>query len=559
VRVLGRIAMIVAAVGALAPLGAGRPAAAADPNAWTATEVYIPSTDGVRLHTFVFRPANLPAGKKTPVILNVSPYNTSGAEPLSPTDVANDPAPSPGGFPLSAKVFEHGYSYMEVALRGYGASTGCYDEGGPGERADVKAAVEWAADQKWSTGRVGMIGHSYDGQTQLMALGMHPRGLAAVVPSAPPAGYVNFFDDGVSNVTGRAFGAFYLVSDLQGPSLKAPVEHHVNALNGPLSYPACYPQTEIGTFNNKPQSQYWRDRDLAAKAAGSTIPTLWEQGFDDFNVRPSSFLPLWSTLRGPKRAFIGPWTHGIGPPNPETLRFLDAYVKQDPAALAYEASAPAVTIQEPDGRWRTEKSWPPADTVTRYLGIRSGSYIDGGVNASESEPPSAVTEVTGDLPVPLPTGHGTWTFSSPVTREVHLAGTARVRAHVRSILSNSTLIALLYDIDPAGQARFIARGGHLLRTAGGQDASVTLYPNDWRIAPGHRIGLLLTGDDGLWFEAGKSQLPVRVLSGSLLLPVVSHPRTTFIASGPYKVAHQPAPFTVAADLIARRTAGPLSP
>ena len=351
------------------------------------------------------------------------------------------------------------------------------------------------------------------------------------------------------------------MSDLLPPSLKAPAQHQINALNGPLSYGPCYPSTVIGTYNNKPQAPYWKDRDLAAKAKGSNIPTLWEQGFDDFNVRPSNFLPLWSTLTGPKRAFLGPWDHGIGPPNPETLRWLDVYVKQDPAALAYEATAPAVTIQEPDGRWRAEKSWPPADTVNRYLGIRSGSYIDGGVNSSETEPPGAVTDAAAGtmLPVPLPTGNGSWTFSAPLTKELHLVGTARRPGRVRTNVARSTLIALLYDIDAAGHANFIARGAHLIRAAGGQDATATLYPNDWRVAAGHRIGLLLTGDDALWLEAGKTQLPVHVLSGTLILPSLSKSRTVFLPGGPYEVQHQPAPFTVAADLIARRTAGPLSP
>src|SRR5690242_8149707 len=42
--------------------------------AWT--EAYFPSSDhsGVELHADVLRPADLPAGQKTPVILSVGPY-----------------------------------------------------------------------------------------------------------------------------------------------------------------------------------------------------------------------------------------------------------------------------------------------------------------------------------------------------------------------------------------------------------------------------------------------------------------------------------------------------
>src|SRR5665213_4147190 len=161
--------------------------AAPNPNAYTTTETYIASTGGVKLPTTSFRPAGIASNVKTPVILTVSPYATSGASPLG-LHFDNDPVLGPGGFAIDAQVFAHGYSVVLVALRGYGASGGCFDLGGSGEQADVKAAVEWSADQPWSTGKVGMVGHSYDGQTQLMALASHPRGLAAVVPSSPPSG-----------------------------------------------------------------------------------------------------------------------------------------------------------------------------------------------------------------------------------------------------------------------------------------------------------------------------------------------------------------------------------
>ena len=70
---------------------------------------------------------------------------------------------------------------MQVDLRGFGASSGCNDFGGPGEQADAKAAVEWAASQPWSTGKVGMWGKSYDGWTEVMGLATKPKGLAAAV------------------------------------------------------------------------------------------------------------------------------------------------------------------------------------------------------------------------------------------------------------------------------------------------------------------------------------------------------------------------------------------
>ncbi len=49
----------------------------------------------------------------------------------------------------------------------------------------MKAAVEWAAKQPWSTGKVGMYGKSYDGVTGLIGIAQQPQGLAAVVAQEP--------------------------------------------------------------------------------------------------------------------------------------------------------------------------------------------------------------------------------------------------------------------------------------------------------------------------------------------------------------------------------------
>ena len=54
-------------------------------------------------------------------------------------------------------MFEKGYTYVMVDLRGTGGSSGCNDWGGPGEQTDVKAAVEWAASREWSTGKVALL------------------------------------------------------------------------------------------------------------------------------------------------------------------------------------------------------------------------------------------------------------------------------------------------------------------------------------------------------------------------------------------------------------------
>src|SRR3954463_12405291 len=158
------------------------------------TQAYITEADGTKLHADVLRPADLPANAKTPVILSIGPYfNHSGqtgpAGPLedTPYTPVGDAGPSARFYDFinGAHLMERGYTYVMVDLRGFGGSSGCLDWGAPGEQSDVVNAVNWAASQPWSTGKVGMYGKSYDAVTGLIGANHPPAGLKAVVAQEP--------------------------------------------------------------------------------------------------------------------------------------------------------------------------------------------------------------------------------------------------------------------------------------------------------------------------------------------------------------------------------------
>src|SRR4051794_28069962 len=188
-RTLLAPAVAVAALALSAPAKADPP-----PPGSTWSQASIVEADGTKLHADVLRPANLPANAKTPVILSIGPYfNHSGQ--TGPAGPAEDTPYTPVGdagpsarfydFINGAHLMERGYTWVQVDLRGFGGSSGCLDWVGPGEQADVKAAVEWAARQPWSTGKVGMYGKSYDGVTGLVGIAQQPQGLSAVVSGEP--------------------------------------------------------------------------------------------------------------------------------------------------------------------------------------------------------------------------------------------------------------------------------------------------------------------------------------------------------------------------------------
>ena len=72
------------------------------------------------------------------------------------------------------------------------------------------AAIEWAASQPWSTGKVGTYGKSYDGVTGLLAEILQPKGLAAVVSQEPVYDmYRYLFADGIRFLNSLATPALY--------------------------------------------------------------------------------------------------------------------------------------------------------------------------------------------------------------------------------------------------------------------------------------------------------------------------------------------------------------
>ena len=170
------------------------PAAHADPNGpdWYKTPAprgprpTIPSSDGMKLHADVLRPANLPADAKTPVILSIGPYfNHSGqtgpagpveGTPLRPGRPAAGPSDRFHDFVEGAQADGarlHVRDGRPARLRRLHRLPGLGRPRRAGRRRRPRSSGRPA--QPWSTGKVGMYGKSYDGVTGLIGVDQQPR------------------------------------------------------------------------------------------------------------------------------------------------------------------------------------------------------------------------------------------------------------------------------------------------------------------------------------------------------------------------------------------------
>jgi predicted acyl esterase len=532
----------------------------------TWTQTFFTESDGTTLHADVLRPNGLPAGAKTPVILSIGPYfNHSGqvgaAGPVQGTSYdpigANGPEPSQrfADFVNGAQLMQRGYAYVMVDLRGFGGSNGCLDWVGPGEQADVKAAVQWAASQPWSTGSVGMYGKSYDGVTGLVGEATQPAGLRAIVSQEPVYDlYRYLYTNGVRYENSLATPALYdAIAATPGTLTDSPT-YNGDAIND-LARPGCPVLNYLDqALNSDHSSAYWKARDLIAATRGHAIPLFLTQGFLENNTKPDGAWDFFNGLGGPKQAWFGMWDHIRGndvsegdnkAPQPwfdQVMRFYDQYVRGIPPTV----QDPPVSVETSDGSWRSEPRWPPADARPYTSHLRSGAYMDTALNAGSSE---------GALPLINTTGKGVWTISPPLANDAHLAGVPAVTLNVSSLLPNANLSVDLYDIDAKNSALLLSRNAYLL-PSGNSQISPEMYGNDWLIPAGHRLGVLVTTANAEWWTPLPSLSNVTVNSGSITLPFLTYTRPDHIpGKRPARLDAwlSAAPFTVDGATIAKST------
>jgi uncharacterized protein len=531
-------------------------AAAAPPEGAVWTEEYLYSGDGTRLHADVLRPEGLPADARTPVILTVSPYTNHSGQPLTP-DLEGGPSSRFYDFLEQARVFERGYTYVMVDLRGTGGSAGCNDWGGTGEQADVKAAVEWAATRPWSTGKVALYGKSYDAWTGLMGIAQRPRGLAAVISQEPVVdGYRYLYMNRVRFPNALGTPALFQVIDAQPGHPSDSPEYQAANLWANVVEPGCYVTNIADQQNPEAGSAYWRPRNLVDAVEGSTVPTFLMAGFLEDNTKPDAVFELWNNLAGPKRAWFGPWDHVRGNDRAQDGTYLagrDTFIAEAVAFLEEHLKgaepagrAPAIAVQDSLGRWRGEAAWPPADSRELASTLRPGAYVDDGGNNGTCQ---AHDEETGEC-ADESTGRGLWSISQPLAHRAHLAGTPRITI-AAGAPADANLVAAVYDIAPSGDATLVSRGAYLLRGSG--DVAVELYGNDWILEPGHRIGVLLSSAHAEWWDHDPTGEPVEVRSATVELPFLRRARRATLDGGPaakLESYREAAPFEVSEATIA---------
>ena len=448
----------------------------------------IPTTDGDRLHVEIQRPATL---EPVPIILTYSPYNSLGEGTLP--NLANDT--------LGERYVPRGYARAVADVLGTRNSSGCWDYGGAKETQSGVDLVNALANLPWANGKVAMIGGSYDGTTANMVAsrGDDVPGLAAIVPEAAISRWYGYaYQDGVrylgnsQHPTDEGFDtplAFDFGIARTPPTQVTP--QLVDALADRVNPCDAADHTAHGYDSSPDYDAFWDERDYRRHASNFRVPALIVHGWQDFNVRQSEGIDLYTALDNVpfKLLYLFQGAHQ----NPTGERFqplLDAFfartLKAEENGIENE---PPVITEGTDG-FRTEASWPPPGTTATSVDLPPGQWTETGTS----------TEETGDY----------YHVTEPLASDLRIAGAPVLRAIVSVDADHGHLTPTLVDLAPDGTATPITRGFLNLRYRDGLSheqpvppntpisATVTLSPQDTTVPAGHRLALILAGSNVVW-------------------------------------------------------------
>lgn len=145
-------------------------------------DVEIPMRDGEPLRANVYRPVG---EGSFPVVMSHGPYgkdrhwadrNQQHSRDLGGGPFVNWETPDPETW------VPKGYVVVRVDGRGSGASPGRLAPFSRTASENYYDAIEWAAAQPWSTGKVGLLGISFYAMTQWQVATLRPPHLAAMIP-----------------------------------------------------------------------------------------------------------------------------------------------------------------------------------------------------------------------------------------------------------------------------------------------------------------------------------------------------------------------------------------
>lgn len=477
--------------------------------------LYVTMEDGCRIAVDALHPTRGGAllTDPAPTVLHATPYRRAFAISDQTSGTAARYAEQLRGMepgelvtqyeerPIARELIHQGYHFVSVDIRGTGASFGAeYGDSWLAGR-DLAAVVDWICAQPWSSGKVGMVGISYEGMMQFFTAAFRPEGLKCIAPQYP--GLPQCYVDGGLAISSFARVWERLHKGMSEHEPSAPVDgpdgarlrEEAESQRSPDSYRWVETFSEMDPRDVTRMSSYdgllsRRDRsDLGLGLGLDSVASGWSDSCDLINASgvpvylvtgwwdltfPGYLIDAFNRLSVPKKLIVGPWNHGQGG-DPELLRWFDYWLKGIENGVTDEPPV-HFGVSEPSGatEWKSAPRLPLPEAQYRAHWLSAGGL-------SEAQPRDGTTvdyEVDHEVSLGAMGRHSYYvddlylntvdlnaraerclTFTSePLEAELEIVGWPALELEVSTDSDRGAVVATLEQIGADGSAAYLSEG-----------------------------------------------------------------------------------------------------
>ncbi|MFM7975185.1 MAG: CocE/NonD family hydrolase, partial [Pirellula sp.] len=404
----------------------------------------------------------------------------------------------------------------------------------------------------WSTGKVGMIGTSYNGTLCLAAATTGVDGLECIVPIAPNTSYYHYY---------RSNGLIRHPGGYMGEDIDVLYDFIDTGYEASRKYCDCNIRDEgmlkefdrtTGDYN-----EFWKSRDYIHQLDRMKAAMLMAHAFNDWNVMPEHSYRIYQAAQKkglPCKIYYHQGGHGGQPPIALLNKWFSHFLYDQDNQVMNEPNAWIVREGKRNSKPETYKDYPNPDAqfVTfkpqgsgRRIGQLTPALSASRIESSTKPESSLVEELIDNFSFSVPQLiQAEWSnhrliYATPKLKEpLHLSGIAKVKLRVACDRPTACLSVWLVSLPWTSSERItddvITRGWADPANAESiwtekpmvpgefRDVEFELQPDDQILQAGEQIGLVLVSSDRdftLWPEPG-TRLDFAIEQCQLDLPIV---------------------------------------
>jgi X-Pro dipeptidyl-peptidase len=485
------------------------------------------------------------------------------------TEADTDAVTEGGGPQIGPSRYENyfvprGFAYVYAESLGSGESTGCPTSGGLNETIGAKAVVDWlngrasardadgdVAVADWTTGKVGMMGVSYNGTLPNAVASTGVEGLETIVPIAAISSWYDYY---------RANGAVVAPGTFQGEDTDVLAEYVLTRENPDVCRPVIDGLVRDQDRITGDYSKFWAERDYMRDVGKVDASVLVTHGLNDWNVKTKQAGQWYEALAArsiPRKIVLHQSGHTDGRIPVGEARWFDL-LNQWMSRWLYDVDngiedGPKALIQREDRSLVEYADWPDPQAVTTVISLgASGDNSIGSLELDSTRGGEPVQERiiddasydAAELAAMPQSPHRLVYQSQAVTEPVRLSGTPKLSLRLSFDEPAANVSAGLIDYRPDGTAFLITEGWtdpqnrksisstFSITPGTPYDIDFDMQPDDYVFQAGSKIGVVLLSSDyeyTLRPDPG-TKLMLDTSKSEVLLPIVGG-RDSFPGSG----------------------------